>query len=116
MACCIELSEHAFALSSGNEFKTRTSRKILIRLKLVAVEVRCQTRRNAYRIGLKESGETGYRDMTRRRLDGRLPELERERPDKLYVKIIMPPNSGLPYTQVWAVTEHVLESYAYHFQ
>ncbi len=80
------------------------------------VEVRYEKRGDAYRIGLKEPGRKGYQSLTRQQMDERLAVLKREHPGKLYVKIIIPADSGLSYTEAWKFTKHVLESYDYYYQ
>ncbi|MGD8497753.1 MAG: hypothetical protein PVG82_02525 [Chromatiales bacterium] len=80
------------------------------------VEVRYEKRGGGYRIGLKQPGETGYTSLSRQQMDQRLAALKREHANRLYVKIIIPADSGLSYTEAWKFTKHVLESYDYYYQ
>ena len=67
-------------------------------------------------IRFKEPGETGYRDMTLSKVEQRLSELKKEKGKDLYVKIIIPKNSGLTYNEAWGFMKRLLDKYDYYYQ
>jgi chromosome segregation ATPase len=80
------------------------------------VEVRYRKRGEEYQIGLKDAGAEQYARLSRAEMDARLAALKEAHPGRLYVKIIIPSDSGLSYTEAWQFTKHVLESYDYYYQ
>lgn len=70
--------------------------------------------RNGYRI--RKAGEGGYRNVSRAALDIELTQLKESIGDKLYVKIIIPENSGLSYNEAWRFTRDTLNRYDYYYQ
>ncbi len=78
------------------------------------VEVRYEKRDGDTRIALREPGQAAYRGVTRGELDTRLAALAEGYPDLLYVKIVIPENSGLSYNEAWRFTSDVLEKYDYY--
>lgn len=71
-------------------------------------------RRSGYRI--RGPGENDYRNVSRPTLDSELEALKVEYGNDLYVKIIIPENSGLSYNQAWAFTRDTLNRYDYYYQ
>ncbi len=67
-------------------------------------------------IRFREPGETGYRNLTLAQVEKRLTELKKEKGKKLYVKIIIPKNSGLTYNEAWGFMKHLLDKYDYYYQ
>jgi hypothetical protein len=46
----------------------------------------------------------------------RLGKLKNKLKDKLYVKIIIPEESGLSYNEAWSFTKDILSRYDYYYQ
>jgi chromosome segregation ATPase len=80
------------------------------------VEVRYRIQGGDYQIGLKDAGKSEYEILSREAMDERLAALQKQHPGRLYVKIIIPADSGLSYTEAWKFTKHVLETYDYYYQ
>jgi len=71
-------------------------------------------RRSGYRIRPPDSAN--YRNVSRSRLESQLSDLKAEHGDDLYVKIIIPENSGLSYNEAWVFTRDMLNKYDYYYQ
>lgn len=69
-----------------------------------------------YHIKYKDPGDQAYTDATRQVLDSHLAQLKADHPGKLYIKIIIPADSGLSYTEAWQFTASVLARYDYYHQ
>lgn len=80
------------------------------------VEVRYQKTKGKYRISWRDGGTGPFAAASRKNLDNKLTELRDNHPDGLYVKVILPENSGLSYTEAWKFTNHLHQSYDYYFQ
>jgi hypothetical protein len=52
--------------------------------------------------------------MQRKSLEKRLAELKQRYPKNLYVKIVIPDNSGLSYSEAWNFTKDMLDKYDYY--
>lgn len=78
------------------------------------VEVRYSRKGQEYRIDYKEPGDNTYRQMQRKSLEKRLAELKQRYPKNLYVKIVIPDNSGLSYSEAWNFTKDMLDKYDYY--
>jgi hypothetical protein len=46
----------------------------------------------------------------------RLAALKTANPGKLYIKIIIPADSGLSYNEAWSFMKKLLEKYDYYYQ
>jgi chromosome segregation ATPase len=67
-------------------------------------------------IRFKEPGETRYRDMLLPQVEKRLTQLKKEKGKQLYVKIIIPKDSGLTYNEAWGFMKRLLDKYDYYYQ
>jgi len=67
-------------------------------------------------IRFKEPGETRYRDMLLPQVEKRLNQLKKEKGKDLYVKIIIPKDSGLTYNEAWGFMKRLLDKYDYYYQ
>jgi len=67
-------------------------------------------------IRFKEPGETSYRNLSLAQVEKRLSELKKEKGKELYVKIIIPKNSGLTYNEAWGFMKRLLDKYDYYYQ
>jgi chromosome segregation ATPase len=80
------------------------------------VEVRYVKEGGRYGISLKAPGEDARRPVSRSQLEQRLDRLKRRYGRTLYVKIIIPENSGLSYSEAWNFTQEILNKYDYYYQ
>lgn len=80
------------------------------------VSVRYRRIDGVYLIEFKESEPGEYQDVSRRQLDTRLGELKKRHSGKLYVKVIIPEDSGLSYNEAWSFTQDILTTYDYYYQ
>ena len=65
---------------------------------------------------LRKPGDAGYQSMGLSQLNTTLGDLKLNHGKDLYVKIIIPSNSGLSYNQAWAFTRDTLAKYDYYYQ
>ncbi len=80
------------------------------------VEVRYSKVAGSYLIEYREPGKTDFTPVTRDALERRLTELKQDNPDKLYIKVIFPKDSGLSYSEAWSLTSDLLKKYDYYFK
>ena len=80
------------------------------------VSVRYRKKDDAYLISFKETEGGDYEFITREQLDARLSDLKDAYPGKLYVKVIIPKDSGLSYNEAWGFTQNILTRYDYYYQ
>ena len=69
-----------------------------------------------YRILFKDVDSDRFEEIDRRQLDAKLGHLKTQLKDKLYVKVIIPENSGLSYNEAWNFTRDILSRYDYYYQ
>jgi chromosome segregation ATPase len=69
-----------------------------------------------YRILLNDSQGAGFEPVSRQELNTRLGRLKERFKDKLYIKIVIPGQSGLSYNEAWNFTREVLSRYDYYYQ
>ena len=69
-----------------------------------------------YRILFKDVGTDSFEEIDRRQLDEKLGRLKTQFKDKLYVKVIIPEDSGLSYNEAWNFTRDILSRYDYYYQ
>ncbi len=67
-------------------------------------------------IQFRESDKELYQNISASKLHDKLAKLKSKYKDKLYVKIIIPDNSGLSYSEAWAFMIGILEKYDYYYQ
>jgi chromosome segregation ATPase len=80
------------------------------------VSVRYRKTGDAYSLEFKEMEQSDYESLNRKQLDKRLSALKSEYPGALYVKVIIPENSGLSYSEAWGFTQDILDRYDYYHQ
>lgn len=68
------------------------------------------------RIRFKDSGAKAYRTMNKNELHAILAKLKKEHKKKLYIKLVIPKESGLTYSEAWNFMKDVLEKYDYYYQ
>jgi len=69
-----------------------------------------------YRYRLRSAGETSWQVYAESQLHQRLAELKQQLGDALYVRIIIPEQSGLSYSEAWRFTQDLLAAYDYYYQ
>ena len=69
-----------------------------------------------YRYRLRSDGETSWQVYAESQLHQRLAELKQQLGDALYVRIIIPEQSGLSYSEAWRFTQDLLAAYDYYYQ
>ena len=80
------------------------------------VSVRYWKEDDDYQIRIRDMEEDEYRAVTREELEQELSELKDAYPRSLYVKLIIPDDSGLSYSEAWGFTFNILEKYDYYHQ
>jgi chromosome segregation ATPase len=79
------------------------------------VEVRYTKSGNYFRIDYKGPVDSGFRSITRKQLEQNLNRLK-QKDNNLYVKVIIPKDSGLSYNEAWSFTNHMHQNYDYYYQ
>ena len=69
-----------------------------------------------YRVLFKDPDSQEFIEINMAELHTRLEQLKNELKDKLYVKIIIPEQSGLSYNEAWNFTRNILSTYDYYYQ
>ena len=67
-------------------------------------------------IRYKQPGDSGLSNMSLAEVEKRLSILKAEKGKDLYVKIIIPQNSGLSYNEAWNFMRNLLVKYDYYYQ
>jgi hypothetical protein len=80
------------------------------------VEVRYRKQGGKYKIQFKEREDQPLKTLTRQELDKALSKLKADHPKQLYIKIIIPADSGLSYAEAWKFMKSTLEQYDYYYQ
>ena len=66
------------------------------------------------RIRFKAPGDKNYTLVSRKQLHARLARLKKAHPETLYVRIIIPEQSGLSYNEAWNFMRGLLQKYDYY--
>ncbi|WP_319585731.1 hypothetical protein [uncultured Desulfobulbus sp.] len=64
---------------------------------------------------LRKAGEGSYRNLDRASLENELGALKTQFGNDLYVRIVIPDNSGLSYSEAWSFTNQILSRYDYYY-
>ncbi len=64
----------------------------------------------------KEPGYKNYQNLSLPEVEKRLDKLKKEKGQDLYVKIIIPEDSGLTYNEAWNFMKSLLQKYDYYYQ
>ncbi|MCP4469415.1 MAG: hypothetical protein GY815_01800 [Gammaproteobacteria bacterium] len=67
-------------------------------------------------IRYRQPGDTEFSRLSLVEVEERLTKLKREYGKDLYIKIIIPENSGLTYNEAWEFMRHLLVKYDYYYQ
>jgi len=80
------------------------------------VEVNYEKIKGKGRIRFKDAGDQNYSTLTSDVLHKKLATLRKEHPKQLYIKIIIPENSGLSYSEAWEFMKSILHKYDYYYE
>jgi len=80
------------------------------------VEVRYYRRKGRYHIEWREGDSGEFRAVSRKKLDAILARLKGEHKEGLYVRVILPEDSGLSYSEAWKFTNDLHRKYDYYYQ
>ena len=80
------------------------------------VEVNYEKIKGKGRIRFKDARDDQYTTLSSSELHNKLKTLQKKYPKSLYVKIIIPENSGLSYSEAWEFMRDTLHKYDYYYQ
>ena len=80
------------------------------------VTVRYWKEGKLYHLRIKDLDEEDYRVVSREELHRQLAVLKEKYKNQLYVKLIIPDDSGLSYNEAWSFTVEMLDKYDYYHQ
>ena len=115
------ISEQQFAMLQGDFDDLRVKYDKLIKPARSAqgkhvVSVRYWKEDKYYQIRIRDMDEESYQTVNRKQLHQQLSELKEKHAGKLYVKVIIPEDSGLSYNEAWGFTFDLLKKYDYYHQ
>ncbi len=67
-------------------------------------------------IRFKQPGDGDFQNLTLAQVEKKLDRLKQEKGKDLYVKIIIPKDSGLTYNEAWNFMKNLLDKYDYYYQ
>ena len=67
-------------------------------------------------IRFRDAGDSGYTTVSETQLHNKLATLKQANPGKLYIKIVIPKDSGLTYSEAWTFMKGLLDKYDYYYQ
>ena len=68
------------------------------------------------RIRFKDLNDKNYTVVNKEQLHSKLAKLKKEHPKQLYIKIVIPKESGLTYSEAWNFMKGLLHKYDYYYQ
>ncbi len=80
------------------------------------VEVRYFKKDGKRHIEWRDGGMGEFKVVSQQTLDKQLAALKKQQQDGLYIKVILPENSGLSYSEAWKFTNELHKKYDYYFQ
>ena len=63
----------------------------------------------------KDAGDENYTTLSSDELHSKLAALKKKHSNNLYIKIIIPENSGLSYSEAWEFMKGILHKYDYYY-
>lgn len=81
---------------------------------VVSVQYRKTDGRDSYLI--KGIGENSWEGLSRAELFSRLADLKERLGESLYIKVVIPDDSGLSYNEAWDFTKQVLSRFDYYYE
>ncbi len=117
----INMSQEAMAILRGDYDQLKVKYDKLVRpartpVGKYVVEVRYIKIDDAYKISWKTPDMASFAAITQRNLEEQLAVLKEKDPDKLYIKVIFPENSGLSYSEAWEFTSRLHKRFDYYFK
>jgi chromosome segregation ATPase len=79
------------------------------------VSVNYELVKGKQRIRFKDSDDKKYTVVTKKQLYNKLAKLKKKHPKKLYIKIVIPKESGLTYSEAWTFMKGLLHKYDYYY-
>lgn len=79
-------------------------------------EVRYEKVDGSSKIRFRGPGETNFSVVDQDELEQKLAALQKSDPTKLYVKVVIPEDSGLSYNEAWTFTVDLLNKYDYYYR
>lgn len=79
-------------------------------------EVRYYKAKGKFRIDYKGPGSEHFQGISRNKLEQTLTRLKQKHPEGLYIKVILPKDNGLSYSEAWSFTNHLHVTYDYYYQ
>jgi len=67
-------------------------------------------------ISYKQPGDSGFIRLSLAEVESRLDQLKQQYGKDLYIKIIIPEDSGLTYSEAWDFMRSLLVKYDYYYQ
>ena len=115
------VSEQQFAMLQGDYDDLEVKYNKLVKPARSArgkhvVSVRYWKEGKYYQIRIRDMEAESYETVSRKELHERLSELKKKYAGKLYVKVIIPDDSGLSYNEAWSFTYKLLQEYDYYHQ
>jgi len=80
------------------------------------VEVNYEKIKGKGRIRFKDASDKNYTTLTSDVLHSKLAALKKQHQKQLYIKVIIPENSGLSYSEAWEFMKSVLHKYDYYYE
>ena len=80
------------------------------------VEVNYEKIKGKGRIRFKDASDKNYTTLTSDVLHRKLAALKKQHQKQLYIKVIIPENSGLSYSEAWEFMKGVLHKYDYYYE
>ena len=118
-----DLTQTAQVLSQTKEEFTQLEQKYLklvgparSELDKYVVRVRYKRSGNQRIIQFSQPEDNKLVQLSLPQLHQRLAELKKQKADDLYVKVVIPSDSGLSYDEAWRFTQDILNKYDYYYQ
>jgi len=117
----INMSQEAMAILRGDYDNLKVKYDKLVRpartpVGKYVVEVRYVKEDDKYNISWKSADMQSFATISQAKLEKQLDDLKAKNPNKLYIKVIFPENSGLSYSEAWEFTSRLHKAYDYYFQ
>lgn len=81
---------------------------------VVEVYYEVKGKKSRIRIKHRKAGKN-YKTVSSKEMHNILKALKKQHPGKLYVKVVIPKNSGLSYSEAWTFMKVILDKYDYYY-
>ncbi|MCU7834643.1 MAG: hypothetical protein KZQ83_05235 [gamma proteobacterium symbiont of Taylorina sp.] len=111
--------QHSILSNKYNELENKYNKLIKPSRSAIGkyvVEVRYEKLSGSSNIQFRQSEQDSYQKMSNDTLHKKLKKLKQQYKERLYVKIIIPDNSGLSYSEAWTFMVGILDKYDYYYQ